>query len=65
MKRPVAAGKGAGQLQFDVVPGDPDASILLYRMVSLDPGAMMPELGRSMVDAEGVELVRAWIAGLE
>ncbi len=65
LKRPVAAGKGSGHLQFDVVPGDPDASILLYRMVSLDPGAMMPEIGRSMVDAEGAEVIRAWIAGLE
>ena len=65
MKRPVAAGKGAGHLQFDVVPGDPEASILLYRMLSLDPGAMMPEIGRSTVDAEGAELVRAWIAEME
>lgn len=64
-KRPVAAGKGAGHLQFDVVPGDPDSSILLYRMQSLDPGAMMPEIGRSMVHDEGVALIRAWIAGLE
>jgi uncharacterized repeat protein (TIGR03806 family) len=65
MKRPVAAGKGSGHLQFDVVPGDPEASILLYRMQSLDPGAMMPELGRSMVHDDGVALIRAWIAGLE
>ena len=65
LKRPVAAGKATGHLQFDVVPGDPDASILLSRMVSLDPGAMMPELGRSLVDAEGAALIRAWIAGLE
>jgi uncharacterized repeat protein (TIGR03806 family) len=65
MKRPVAAGKGSGHLEFDVVPGDPEASILLYRMLSLDPGAMMPEIGRSMVDEDGVALIRAWIAGLE
>ncbi len=64
-KRPVAAGKGSGDLQFDVVPGDPGASILLYRMQSLDPGAMMPELGRGVVHDEGVELIRAWIAGLD
>jgi len=65
MKRPVAAGKGSGDLQFDVVPGDPGASILLYRMRSLDPGAMMPEIGRSVVHDEGVALIEAWIAGLE
>ena len=28
---------------------------------SRDPGAMMPELGRNLVHAEGVDLVRAWI----
>lgn len=65
LKRPVAAGRGAGQLTYDVVPGDPDASILLYRMAATDPGYMMPEIGRSMADAEGVALIRDWIAGLE
>jgi uncharacterized repeat protein (TIGR03806 family) len=65
MKRPVAAGKGSGDLLFDVVPGDPAASILLYRMMSRDPGAMMPELGRSVVHDEGVALLRAYIAGLK
>jgi uncharacterized repeat protein (TIGR03806 family) len=64
-KRPVAAGKGSGHLLFDVVPGDPDTSILLYRMMSLDPGAMMPEIGRSVVHEEGVALIRAYIAGLK
>lgn len=65
MKRPVAAGKGSGHLEFDIVPGDPDASILLFRMISQDPGAMMPELGRSLVHDEGVALLRAYIAGLK
>ena len=65
MKRPVAAGKGSGHLEFDIVPGDPEASILLNRMISQDPGAMMPELGRSLVDDEGVALLRAYIAALK
>jgi hypothetical protein len=43
------------------VPGQPDDSILVYRMSSLDPGAMMPEVGRATVHAEGVALVRDWI----
>jgi uncharacterized repeat protein (TIGR03806 family) len=64
-KRPVAAGKGSGHLAFDVVPGEPEASILLFRMMSTDPGAMMPEIGRSVMDPEGAELIRQWIAGLE
>jgi uncharacterized repeat protein (TIGR03806 family) len=63
-KRPTAAGRGAGTRDFDIVPGDPDASILLYRMESTDPGIAMPELGRATIHKEGVALVRDWIAGM-
>ncbi|MBY6218349.1 SO2930 family diheme c-type cytochrome [Qipengyuania aquimaris] len=65
MKRPVAAGRGAGELLFDIVPGDPEGSILLHRMLSNDPGVAMPELGKASVDVEGTEAVRRWIAGME
>jgi hypothetical protein len=34
-------------------------------MVSEDPSAMMPELGRSVVHDEGVQLVRDWIAAMQ
>jgi hypothetical protein len=34
-------------------------------MASTDPGVMMPELGRSLVDEEGVALVRDYIAGIQ
>ena len=64
-KRPVAAGRGSGGLEFAIAPGDPDASIIVYRMSSTDPGVMMPELGRGLAHDEGIALVRAWIAGLE
>lgn len=64
-KRPVAAGLGSGGLDFDIAPGDPDASIMVYRMKSLEPGVMMPELGRSLPHAAGVDLISDWIAGLE
>ena len=60
-KPPVAAGQGTGDHIFDIVPGKPDESILVYRMDSLDPGGMMPEVGRATVHEEGVELVRKWI----
>ena len=63
-KRPVAAGRGSGGLQFDIVPGAPEASILVYRMGSGEPGVAMPELGKATVDEEGVALVERWIAGL-
>ena len=61
-KAPIAAGQGTGGAQFGIVPGHPDASILSYRLGSVDPGAMMPELGRSLVHAEGLALIRSWIA---
>lgn len=63
-KRPTAAGRGAGTRDFDIVPGDPEASILLYRMQSTDPGIAMPELGRATVHKEGVALVRQWIESM-
>jgi uncharacterized repeat protein (TIGR03806 family) len=61
MKRPVAAGRGSGGHEFDIVPGNPDQSILVYRMESLEGGVAMPELGRSSRDAEGEAVVRTWI----
>ena len=64
-KRPVAAGKGSGDLEVDLVPGKPGASIIAYRMASSDPGVMMPELGRSLVHEEGLALVRDYIARMK
>lgn len=64
-KAPVAAGKGSGGRHFGIVPGQPDASILVYRMESTDPGEMMPELGRVTAHREGIALLKEWIKGLE
>ena len=61
-KPPTAAGQGTGDRLFDIVPGQPDASIITYRLESTEPGVMMPELGRSTSHREGVALIRAWIA---
>jgi len=63
-KRPVAAGRGSGGRDFAIQPGAPDASILLYRMESVEPGVAMPELGRATVHKEGVALMRAWIEAM-
>ena len=62
MKRPVAAGRGAGGLLFDIVPGDPESSILHYRMSKLDGGIAMPEVGKGTLDHDGIAIVRRWIA---
>jgi uncharacterized repeat protein (TIGR03806 family) len=64
-KVPVAAGNGSGDLRFGVTPGRPDESILMRRMLSVEPKILMPELGRSVVHREGAELVRKWIDSLE
>lgn len=64
-KRPVAAGRGAGGHEFSVAPGRPDASILLYRMQSAEPGVAMPELGKASVDAAGTAVVRRWIMEMD
>lgn len=63
-KPPVAAGRGSGDLAVAIDPGHPERSILAFRMASGEPGVMMPELGRALVHAEGVELVRDWIASM-
>ena len=60
-KPPVAAGRGAGHARFGIMPGESDNSILSYRMASVDPGEMMPELGRATVDEKGLALINQWI----
>jgi uncharacterized repeat protein (TIGR03806 family) len=60
-KTPVAAGRGSGGLKFDIVPGKPDQSILLFRMKTIDPGIEMPEIGREQLHKEGIELISNWI----
>ena len=64
LERPVAAGRGSGGRSFSIVPGQPDASILLHRMQSSEPGVMMPQFGRTVAHDEGVALVRAYIESL-
>ncbi len=63
-KRPVAAGRGSGNLLFDITPGDPEHSILLYRMGSLEGGVAMPEVGRSTADRAGLDIVTRWVRGM-
>ena len=60
-KKPVATGRGSGGMKYSIVPGKPEESILLHRMVSLDPGVMMPESGRALSHTEAVDMVRSWI----
>ncbi|OED43905.1 hypothetical protein ACH42_08910 [Endozoicomonas sp. (ex Bugula neritina AB1)] len=64
-KPPIAAGRGSGNHSVAIKPGAGDESILLYRMNSKDPAVMMPELGRSLIHAGGVNLVRKWINDMD
>ena len=64
-KPPVAAGEGAGDLDYDIVPGDADASIMHFRMNSNETNVRMPEIGRTVIHTEGVELIRNWINAME
>lgn len=63
-KSPVAAGQGSGGRDYDIVPGKPSKSILLYRMQSNQPSIRMPNVGRSLVPKDGVALIEQWIAAM-
>ena len=64
-KPPIAAGRGSGGRLYSIVPGEPDASILSFRMHSTDPAALMPELGRALVHTKAVALIDAWIEAMQ
>ncbi|MCY1066274.1 hypothetical protein OV090_15950 [Nannocystis sp. RBIL2] len=63
-KVPAAAGPGTGGHHYDIVPGQPDDSIVIFRMNSLDPEIKMPELPNRVIDQKGVQLIRDWIAAM-
>ncbi len=60
-KPPVATGPASGGLHYDVVPGQPDQSILVLRISSTEPAVKMPQLGRNLVQDEAVALIRDWV----
>lgn len=60
-RRPNSAGNGTGGRSFDLVPGDPEMSILVWRMRSTDPALRMPQLPNNFVDESGVAVVSRWI----
>jgi hypothetical protein len=45
-------------------PEKAEESILLYRMISTDPGVMMPESGRSLTHTEAIEMIEDWISSM-
>lgn len=63
-KPPVAAGAGSGGLQYGLVPGNANASIAVFRMNSNESNVRMPEIGRSIIHDEAVDLMRTWMNSL-
>ena len=64
-KLPIAAGAGSGNLSWGINPGAPEDSILWYRLNNAKPDEMMPEIGRSLIHQEGVDLIAQWISEME
>lgn len=63
-KGSVAAGSGTGNHEYDVVPGMPAESIMVFRMSSTDPEVKMPELPNLLPDTRGVDLISQWISAM-
>ncbi|MCH8533329.1 MAG: hypothetical protein LAT65_21025 [Saccharospirillum sp.] len=61
-KQPIAGGKEG--YPYDVIPGNADASYLLFRVETNDSRHRMPELGRNIKHYEGALLLRRWIVQL-
>ena len=61
----ISAGQGTGGNKFSIVSDKRDASILIYQITFIDPGAMMPKPGRGLVHDEGVTLISDWIRKME
>jgi hypothetical protein len=51
-KPPNSAGR-VGDRAYDLVPGPPEESILLYREEPVEPKIVMPQVGRNVVHEEG------------
>ncbi|MCC7596208.1 hypothetical protein IGS61_01830 [Janthinobacterium sp. FW305-129] len=63
-KKPLAYGGPGLPYQYDIVPGSPETSILLYRTSHTDSESVMPVIGRAANHAEANAMLSAWIAGM-
>lgn len=57
----------AGAASFDkrIVAGDPESSIVYLRMATRETGQAMPPVGTELIDDDGSEAVRQWIADMQ
>ena len=63
-KVPTSAGGATCGLTYDIVPGQPDQSILICRVESREPKVQMPPLTSKIADQQGVALLREWVQSL-
>ncbi|MEM9696969.1 MAG: hypothetical protein AAGA56_30820 [Myxococcota bacterium] len=63
-KPPTSAGGATCGHTYDVVPGDPAASIMICRLESVEPKVKMPPLASRVAHTEAVALISEWIAQL-
>jgi uncharacterized repeat protein (TIGR03806 family) len=64
-KLPLAyVGTGQAGYKYDINPGSPELSILLYRMSHVGSGQTMPVVGRQTNHVEAISMVSDWIQGL-
>ncbi|WP_062059704.1 PQQ-dependent sugar dehydrogenase [Cellvibrio sp. OA-2007] len=61
--QPVAGDLGISNARI-IAPGEPERSVLLARMKARDDN-QMPPLGSHLVDQAAVDVIAAWIGGLE
>ena len=60
--RPIQGAFGISGASI-ISPGDPEGSVLYYRIAKLG-GGRMPRVGSQMVDERALDLFHAWISGL-
>ncbi|MCL2919567.1 SO2930 family diheme c-type cytochrome [Shewanella litorisediminis] len=60
-KQPPGWDGGERGLSYDIVPGNGDHSILVYRQTLSGPKDRMPPLGRALVHSEAVAQISYWI----
>lgn len=53
------------ELNKIIAPGNPEASMLYFRVNTVDEAYRMPLHGRSIIHTEGVSLIRDWINSLD
>jgi hypothetical protein len=51
-------------LTLRVAPGSPDASGVVARMSTREPGDQMPEIATKIIDPAGIAIIREWIGQL-